>query len=161
MIRVWLVTLVVIGFMTCGVNVPGAGAAGGAETIEVARPMEYARLYSDSTGASHFSEAELTFTLADFAPPAPPISVSSTIQSEGALVISSPVGWEGDWHPAPQRQYFICLTGQLQVEVSDGEVRTFGPGAVILVEDTWGKGHVSRVVGEERCYAVVVPLKEK
>ena len=161
MIRVGLFALIVIGFIMCGMSVPAACAGPDAKTIEVAPPMKCVRLYSDSTGASHFGDEELTFTLVDFAPPAPPISVSSAIQSEGAIVISSPVGWEGTWHPTPQRQYFVCLTGQLQVEVSDGEMRTFGPGEVVLVEDTWGKGHVSRVVGEERCYAIVVPLKSE
>jgi hypothetical protein len=131
------------------------------DSIEVAQPMKYVRLYSDSTGASHFGDEELTFTLADFAPPAPPISMSQLFQPEGAAFISSPSGWMGNWHPAPQRQYFFCLAGQLEVEVSDGEIRTFGPGEVVLVEDTWGKGHISRVVGEDRVYAVVVPLKDK
>jgi hypothetical protein len=30
------------------------------------------------------------------------------------------------------------------VEVSDGEKRVFGPGSVLLVEDTTGKGHITR-----------------
>ena len=161
MIRIWVVVPILVGLSASAASVTTKSMAGDPEAIEVAKPMKYVRLYSDSTGASHFGDEELKFTLADFAPPAPPISVSDAIQSEGAVVISSPAGWEGDWHPAPQRQYLICLTGQLQVEVSDGEERTFGSGEVILVEDTWGKGHVSRIVGEERCYAVVVPLKEK
>ncbi len=161
MVRVWLVVSIVLGFMMIDASIAYAGGSSDPQRIEVAEPMKYARLYSDSTGASHFADEGLTFTLADFAPPAPPISVSDTVESGGVAFISSPAGWMGDWHPAPQRQYWICLAGQLEVEVSDGEVRTFEPGAVVLVEDTWGKGHVSRVVGEERCYAVVVPLKEK
>lgn len=159
--RIWLVVIVVLGIAITGRNTTYASSAGDQRPIKPAEPMEYVRIYSDSTGASHFSDGELTFTLTDFAPPAPPISVSDVIQSERAAFISSPGGWVGDWHPAPQRQYWICLTGQLEVEVSDGEVRTFRPGAVVLVEDTWGKGHVSRVMGEERCYSIVVTIKEK
>ena len=75
--------------------------------------------------------------------------------------MSSPPGWHGDWHPAPQRQWIIILSGELEVEVSDGEIRIFGPGSVVLVEDTFGKGHVSRVVSRERVYCVVVPLAEE
>jgi hypothetical protein len=161
MMRIWFVVPILVGLIASAGSPTAVNGAGEPEAVDVAKPMEYVRLYSDSTGASHFRDEELTFTLADFAPPAPPISVSDAIKSEGAMIISSPSGWEGDWHPTPQRQYFVCLKGQLQVEVSDGEVRTFGPGAVILVEDTSGKGHVSRVVGKERCYAVVMPLKEK
>jgi hypothetical protein len=157
----WFVACLVLGYVVIGTHATYASDASDPKPVELARPMDYVRLYSDSTGASHFSDEELTFTLADFAPPAPPISVSAAIQSESAAFISSAAGWVGNWHPAPRRQYWICLIGQLEVEVSDGEVRTFGPGTVVLVEDTWGKGHISRVVGKERCYAVVVPLKEE
>jgi hypothetical protein len=156
-----IVISVVLGFTIAAAGTTFASVSSDPKTIEVAEPMEYVRLYADSTGASHFADERLTFTLADFAPPAPPVSVSDAIQSEGVAFISSPAGWVGDWHPAPRRQYLIFLTGQLEVEVSDGEIRTFGPGAVVLVEDTWGKGHVSRVIGEARGYAIVVPLKEK
>ena len=41
---------------------------------------------------------------------------------------------------------------------SDGEVRSFGPGAVLLVEDTSGKGHISRVKRGERGSLVAIPL---
>jgi quercetin dioxygenase-like cupin family protein len=43
----------------------------------------------------------------------------------------------------------FCLSGEIEAEVSDGEVRRFGPGAVILLEDTSGPGHITRVVGED------------
>jgi oxalate decarboxylase/phosphoglucose isomerase-like protein (cupin superfamily) len=161
MSRICLIASLALALVLVTTNDPYASQQSDSLTIEVAQPMKYVRLYADSTGASHFADEELTFTLADFAPPAPPISVSNAIQSDGAVVISSPVGWQGDWHPAPQRQYVIWLEGQLQVEVSDGEVRTFGPGAVVLVEDTWGKGHISRVIGKVRGYAIVVPIKDK
>jgi hypothetical protein len=58
----------------------------------------------------------------------------------------------------PRRQFVLVLVGELEVEVSDGEVRRFAPGSLILVEDTWGKGHVSRVVGAERGMAAAIPL---
>jgi quercetin dioxygenase-like cupin family protein len=80
---------------------------------------------------------------------------------EGFAIISSPSGWFGDWHPAPRKQYMFCLSGELEVEVSDGEIRRFNPGSVILLEDTSGKGHVSRVVGEGRGYMAAMPVKDK
>jgi hypothetical protein len=127
--------------------------------ITVSSPLSATRIYSDSIGESHFEDIELPFELKDFAPPAPPISVTDFIGVEGFVIISSPAGWFGDWHPVPRKQYMFCLTGELEVEVSDGEIRRFGPGDVILVEDTSGKGHVSRVVGEERGYMVAMPVK--
>jgi hypothetical protein len=39
------------------------------------------------------------------------------------------------------------LRGEFEATASDGETRRFPPGAVLLLEDTTGKGHVTRVVG--------------
>jgi len=126
--------------------------------IEVSGPAPYARVYGDSDGATHFSDETLSFQLVDYAPPAPPISVSEVFGAENVSFISSPAGWDGDWHPAPRRQFILVLVGELEVEVSDGEVRRFGPGSLCLVEDTDGKGHVSRVVGSDRVLAAAIPL---
>ena len=137
-----------------------AAERSGSESVPLAEPLTYTRLYADSAGASHFAEEKMHFALVDFAPPAPAISLSQLFPAKGVALMSSPAGWHGDWHPTPQRQFIFILVGKLRIEVSDGEVRTFGPGAVVLVEDTHGVGHVSRVVSEERGYCVVVPLAE-
>lgn len=128
--------------------------------IEVSDPLPLTRIYSDSAGASHFADREIPFELKDYAPPAPPISVTDVFGSKGWVIISSPVGWHGDWHPVPRRQYMICLAGSLEVQVSDGETRRLGPGSVVLVEDTSGKGHVSKVVGSDRVHMVALPIVE-
>ncbi|MCK4931399.1 MAG: cupin domain-containing protein [Candidatus Aminicenantes bacterium] len=128
-------------------------------SIKVAEPLRYVRIYSDSNGQSHFAEEEAAFQLVDYAPPAPPISVTEVLGAEGVSFISSPSGWFGDWHPAPRRQFIFMLAGELEAEVSDGEVRIFKPGDIVLVEDTTGQGHISRVVSKERAYLAVVPLK--
>jgi quercetin dioxygenase-like cupin family protein len=129
-------------------------------TIQVAGPLGYVRILSDLDGTSHFDDGELAFELIDFAPPAPPVSVSEAMAAEAVAVISSPAGWHGDWHPAPRRQLMFILSGELEVQVADGEERRFGPGAVLLVEDTIGTGHVSAVVGEERCFIATVALSD-
>jgi quercetin dioxygenase-like cupin family protein len=139
------------------------GSAAPAETepqdIKVADPFKYTRIYTDDDGVSHFGVAEVAFTLAEYAPPAPPISVSKGMKVESVVFITSPPGWHGDWHPVPRRQIMFCLAGELEVQVSDGMVRTFGPGSVLLVEDTEGKGHVSRVVGSERVFMAALPME--
>jgi hypothetical protein len=128
------------------------------QDIEPSGPVSYARIYTDEQGETHFSDEMLTFLLADYAPPAPPISVSKAFAAENISFISSPAGWLGGWHPAPRRQFVLVLVGELEVEVSDGEARCLGPGALYLVEDTTGKGHVSRVAGSVRVLAAAVPL---
>ena len=51
-----------------------------------------------------------------------------------------------DWHHAPQPQFAINLTGELQVEVSDGQTRRIGPGDLVFLDDTQGKGHITRLL---------------
>jgi hypothetical protein len=126
--------------------------------MEVSEPLQYLRIYSDDDGESHFADEEFPFNLVDFAPPAPPISVTDFMRAENVGIISSPSGWHGDWHPAPRRQLLFCLSGELEVQVSDGEIRRIGRGCAVLTEDTQGKGHVTRVTSDERVYMATVAL---
>lgn len=57
----------------------------------------------------------------------------------------------------PQRWYLIVLQGSYEVTCADGEVRRFDPGAVLLLEDTSGKGHQTRAVGSVDHVALLVP----
>ena len=66
-----------------------------------------------------------------------------------------------DWHPAPQRQFVIILSGQLEIGFEDGSTRVFGPGDARLVEDTTGKGHTTVAVGNEPCITATVGLKDQ
>ena len=69
-------------------------------------------------------------------------------------------GWDGDWHPAPQRLVTVYVAGEVEVTVSDGEARRFAPGDVVLAEDTVGKGHRIRVVGTADALLAVVLLPD-
>lgn len=53
-------------------------------------------------------------------------------------------GYDYDWHVAPQRQYIVMLAGLVEIQVSDGESRTFGPGDIVQMEDVTGRGHKSQ-----------------
>lgn len=63
-----------------------------------------------------------------------------------------------DWHPAPRRQWVIILSGELEIGLGDGTLRRFGPGDARLVEDTTGRGHTTRTLGETSCLAMAVHL---
>jgi len=118
----------------------------------------FARIYTDEDGESHVEDIDVALAPTDFAPPAPPIQLSSLEPAAGFGFLHAPPGWCGDWHPAPCRQYVIYLAGVVEGEVSDGTVRRFGPGSVTLLEDLTGKGHRSRVVSDEGAMAVIVQL---
>jgi hypothetical protein len=120
--------------------------------------MHLTRIHADQSGESHFEDVEIGLSPADFAPPAPLLNVSSPIMAAQMVFVELPPGWLGDWHPAPRRQYWVGTAGTVEVTVSDGEVRQFGPGSVALLEDLAGKGHVTRVVSDLGVQAVFIQL---
>ena len=69
-----------------------------------------------------------------------------------------PPGWHGDWHPAPSRVLAIYLSGQTLIQASDGETRLLDAGAVLLAEDTSGKGHITEVTSEDDVFVAIVAL---
>jgi hypothetical protein len=117
--------------------------------------VRYVRVYADSEGESHFTDEEMELSPATFAPPAPPLSLSAFTPTKQFALLASPTGWFGDWHTAPHRQFFFRLVGEIEIRVSDGEVRRLGPGSILFVEDTTGKGHTTRNIGEDALAAVV------
>jgi len=120
--------------------------------------VTYTCIYADSDGESHFKDVEVELQETDFAPPAMPLQVSSYIPAAECCFITLPPGWYGDWHPAPRRQFVIHLSGQIETRASDGETRTFEPGDILFMEDTSGKGHISRMVGSAEVRNMIVRL---
>ncbi|MGH2469538.1 MAG: hypothetical protein ACRDGF_05660 [Chloroflexota bacterium] len=74
---------------------------------------------------------------------------------------SRPPGVVQDWHPAPQRQFVIILSGQLQIGFEDGSTKVFGPGDARLVEDVTGRGHTTVALGNEPCITATIGLKDQ
>ena len=120
--------------------------------------MPYTRLYETDDGESHFETLEIEFTLTDYAPPAEPLFLSATTPAVEFAFMKAPAGWSSDWHPSSARNLFFVLSGEWEVTASDGESRRFGVGSVLLVEDTAGKGHSSRVVSKTDSLAAMVQL---
>ena len=111
--------------------------------------VRYTRLYSDADGESHFEDLELPLESADFAPPAAPLLLSPALPATQLAFLNCPDGWIGEWHPVPRRQWMLWLSGYTDIEATNGEVRHVGPGDILLVEDTTGRGHRSWQAGDE------------
>lgn len=107
--------------------------------------MKYLRLYVDESGDSHFENLDVDTS----APLIPSTSVAFR---------SFPAGWEGEAEPASGRLLVFILSGEVELTVSDHTVSRLGPSSVVLVEDTWGKGHAARVVGDAETVQAVVEL---
>lgn len=115
--------------------------------------MKVHRLYSDAKGESHFEDMEVEFgeTMASG-------RRAERIPATNLIFRKFPPTYNRDWHNASRRQYIIHLDNGIQITASDGESRVIGPGEVLLVEDTTGKGHLSQAINDRPCHIVFVTL---
>jgi hypothetical protein len=127
--------------------------------------MQYLRIFSSQDGESHLEDVSIDSTPGintpyDHNPDFPRLLMSASLPASGVTFIRVPAEREFiDWHPAPRRQLVVYLDGGGEICTSDGQSRQFGPGTVLLAEDTWGKGHTTRYIGgEQRC--LFIPLAD-
>ncbi len=125
------------------------------------RRASYVRLFADEQGESHFAEVEVELEPVDFAPPAAPLHVAALFPATGCGFVCAPVDWDGRVpHPSPRRQLFCALRGEYEVTASDGTVRRFPAGSLLLLEDTTGKGHATRITSGDDALVVAVALAD-
>ena len=118
------------------------------------------QVYSGPDGQSHLAEVPLAMT--------PFIDVEGAHgegtpaqPATGITFRVSPPGYVLGWHCAPRRQYTITLAGEAEIEVGDGTMKRIGPGDVLLAEDLTGQGHITRVVGQQQRFYMVIPLADE
>ena len=112
--------------------------------------MPIVRLYSGSDGQSHVEELD----------PAKHPELTALHAAKGVVFRTTPPGHFHDWHNAPRRQFVITLAGEVEIGLADGSVHRYGPGHVTLAEDLTGKGHTTRVVGDQPRLSVTIPLAD-
>ena len=115
--------------------------------------MKIVRLYTGPDNESHFEDIEVELHFEG------QMQASALHPGQGVVFRSAPPSHSSDFHPAPKRQYVITLSGMAEIEIGDGTVRRFGPGDVMLAEDTTGHGHITRVVGDQPRQYLFIPLK--
>ena len=108
--------------------------------------MELIRLYTDDGGLARFGTVRLESE--------PIVSVGVTypqfmVPSTATRFITFEAGTVLDWHPAPRWQFVTILGGACEIELADGSTKRFGPGEILLVEDTTGQGHKTHSVGDQ------------
>ncbi len=127
-----------------------------ADTPDSRPPLTYVHIYTDAAGASHFREEHFDFTRGRD----DQSSIHVLEAKGGATLLRLKAGAFEDWHNAPQAWFLIVLQGASEVTTSDGKVRHFGPGSVVLLDDTTGKGHQTRAIGKVDHIAAVIPIAE-
>ena len=128
------------------------------------KPVVITRIYTGPDGLAHAEDIELKLsdrgvsemlkaTGAEFSvrPPTPGANPNNTAASAAS---------DPGWHTGPARQFVITLTGSSEVEVSGGVHVMAGPGHINLIEDTTGKGHITRNFGPDARVALTIPLAD-
>ena len=116
--------------------------------------MRIHRLYADKNGESHFENVDVEFKESTRSG-----RLSARLPATGIIFREVQPDYDLDWHPAPRRQYIINLDAGVQITASDGESRRIGAGEVLLVEDTWGKGHLSKAIEGKLRHCIFVTLE--
>jgi len=116
--------------------------------------MRIHNIYVDAQGETHFRDIEVEWTQEG-----PGGKTSERLPATGIIFRATPGSYDYAWHPAPRRQYIINLDAGVQITASDGQSRKIGAGEVILVEDTWGKGHVSKALDGKLRHCIFVPIE--
>lgn len=156
--------VIAVGLLVGPLAHAGAHAEKSEPVVTTAELLQYTRIYTGDDGETHFDDVSVTFRYEDYGTNIPTVWLSEggLMDVKGFHFVSMPAGWDGGKpHPAPARQFIMPLSGRMEFEVSDGEKRVFGPGDVLLVEDTTGKGHVSQMVSSGLGLFAVVPLPEE
>ena len=116
--------------------------------------MRITRLYTGEDGISHFEDVEV-----DLDDHGPLGRISGLWRGSGVVFREVDPGYHLDYHPAPRRQLVVNLTGSVEIDTGE-ESRVFGPGSIMLAEDTTGRGHISRAVDEQPRECLFLPLSD-
>jgi hypothetical protein len=108
------------------------------------------RIYADAQGASHLEELAVATMGGKRTRRSLDVPVTGMMIREYTPSVV-------DWHTVPVRQFAITAVGELEVEVSDGMRRRVRAGELVFLEDTTGKGHVTRQFGPITNLYIQVP----
>jgi mannose-6-phosphate isomerase-like protein (cupin superfamily) len=111
-------------------------------------------LYTGPDGQTHAEEIEAKFTTGIN------YEIFKMKTLTGGELHSAQPGSVIDWHTAPRPEYIITLSGQGEMEVAGGKKIHMAPGRIFLVEDTTGKGHITRVIGSQERITLQLPISD-
>lgn len=113
--------------------------------------MQFPRIYSDDQGETHIGVLEIAEQESRLGPPPNPVGLLSAKQAVSSLAIfSAPAGIEVQPHNAPQPYICIVLSGEGEVQASDGTTLRLRAGELVFCDDISGKGHTTRSLTECR-----------
>lgn len=118
--------------------------------------MKVTRLYTGNDGESHFEDIDYPLTEKE-----PADWRSESIAAKEIFFREAGSGYDVDFHNSPEKSLVINLEGYVDITVGDGTRRQFGPGSILLCEDTTGRGHISRAVNNQTRKSIFVNLEAR
>ncbi len=107
--------------------------------------MKCLRIYATPDGEFHFGEVEIPTVGRSIFPDSAPFELSAHYPASRIRFTRIPAGMRDvAWHRVPEPVLTVRLDGSVEYETSDGERRHVAAGSFVLIEDTEGKGHISR-----------------
>ncbi len=92
-------------------------------------------LYTDRDGRAKFRDECVALDAGT-----PQAMLSQVFPSSGYQLRYSPVGFRSQWHCTPQPQWVFILSGEMQIGLRDGSVRSFRAGEHFYSADTLPEG---------------------
>ena len=115
------------------------------------KPIMMTRIYTGPDGLSHAEQVEMKLNG----------NATEMMKATGVEFSRRAPNNSNDWHVGPRRQFVITLSGRAEIEVAGGQKVAIGPGQINLIEDTTGKGHITRNLGSEDRIAITIPLSDQ
>lgn len=116
--------------------------------------MKYTRLYADSNGETHFEDVEVELHEGKVVPVGRPLGLSVPQPTSDSFFLETYEVYSSDYHPTPRKQWYVSLSWVGELGASDGEIRRFKSGDVILLDDMRSKGHTTRHIEPGRAMIV-------
>ncbi|SRR5579875_240480 len=115
-------------------------------------PYSMQLLYTGADGQAYVKDIQV---------PARPNGVVDLQPTQVIEIHRTQPGFSIGWHVERRRQYLITLSGRGEIDIAGGKKLILTPGSILLVENTTGKGHKTRVLGNKPWVTLWIPLQDQ
>jgi hypothetical protein len=151
-----LLALTCAPLAACGLALPALAdeaKPASASAPVLADKLTVMRLYGGADGESHIEKIALPDVGS-----IPGKMLQSRLYTTDIEIGEAPPGAFVDWHGVSSPRFLIVLQGQIEIGLGDGSKHILKAGDMVLAADTTGRGHTSRMIGNEIVRSLTVRL---